>query len=127
MEKLFEIDPDGSVQALASMMKKRITMPAHLMHDGRDNDLFDHYAAVAQRIGVYTAADYAGILEFLLRRWKVESLGLGLSGEGRRAQDYLCTLPQRIKRLEERANDRVKLGSKPSVSFSWVFGRDVKL
>lgn len=102
-------------------------MPAHLMHDGRDNDLFDHYAAVAQRMGVYTATDYAGILEFLLRRWKVESLGLGLSGEGRRAQDYLCTLPQRIKRLEERANDRVKLGSKPSISFSWVFGRDVKL
>ncbi|VVB14711.1 unnamed protein product [Arabis nemorensis] len=127
VEKLFEIDPDGSVQSFASMMKKRITMPAHLMHDGRDNDLFDHYAAVAQRIGVYTAADYAGILEFLLRRWKVESLGLGLSGEGRRAQEYLCTLPQRIKRLEERANDRVKLGSKPSVSFSWVFGRDVEL
>ncbi|CAF2345272.1 hypothetical protein BRARA_J01892 [Brassica rapa] len=127
VEKLFELDPDGTVQALASMMKKRITMPAHLMHDGRDDQLFDHYAAVAQRIGVYTAADYAGILEFLLRRWKVESLGSGLSGEGRRAQEYLCTLPQRIKRLEERANDRVKRQSKGSVSFSWVFGRDVEL
>lgn len=103
-------------------------MPAHLMHDGRDDHLFDHYAAVAQRIGVYTATDYAGILEFLLRRWELEKLGQGLSGEGRRAQDYLCTLPQRIRRLEERTNDRViKLGAKPSVSFSWVYGREVEL
>lgn len=102
-------------------------MPAHLMHDGRDDDLFDHYGAVAQRIGVYTAMDYARILEFLLRRWMVESLGVGLSGEGRRAQEYLCTLPQRIRRLEERANDRVKLGPRPSVSFSWIYGREVGL
>ncbi|CAA0381113.1 unnamed protein product [Arabidopsis thaliana] len=129
VEKLFEIDPDGTVQALASMMRKRITMPAQLMHDGRDDNLFDHYAAVAQRIGVYTATDYAGILEFLLRRWEVEKLGMGLSGEGRRAQDYLCTLPQRIRRLEERADDRVKRASKskPSVSFSWIYGREVEL
>ncbi|CAH8309895.1 unnamed protein product [Eruca vesicaria subsp. sativa] len=127
VEKLFEIDPDGTVQALASMMRKRITMPAHLMHDGRDDNLFDHYGAVAQRIGVYTAMDYAGILEFLLRRWNVETLGVGLTGEGRRAQEYLCSLPQRIRRLEERANDRVKLGSRPSVSFSWIYGREVEL
>ncbi|XP_010524345.1 PREDICTED: stearoyl-[acyl-carrier-protein] 9-desaturase 2, chloroplastic isoform X2 [Tarenaya hassleriana] len=128
VDRLFEIDPDGAVQSLATMMRKRITMPAHLMHDGRDGDLFDHYAAVAQRIGVYTAEDYAGILEFLLRRWKVERLGQGLSGEGRRAQDYLCTLPQRIRRMEERASERAQLiGSKPSVSFSWVFGREVSL
>ncbi|KAJ0237239.1 Stearoyl-[acyl-carrier-protein] 9-desaturase 3 [Hirschfeldia incana] len=127
VEKLFEIDPDGTVQALASMMRKRITMPAHLMHDGLDDDLFDHYGAVAQRIGVYTAMDYAGILEFLLRRWKVESLGVGLTGEGRRAQEYLCSLAQRIRRLEERANDRVKLSLRPSVSFSWIYGREVGL
>ncbi|CAN6895728.1 unnamed protein product [Brassica oleracea] len=127
VEKLFEIDPDGTVQALASMMRKRITMPAHLMHDGRDDNLFDHYGAVAQRIGVYTAMDYAGILEFLLRRWKVESLGVGFTGEGRRAQEYLCSLPQKITRLEERANDRVKLGSRPSVAFSWIYGREVGL
>lgn len=67
------------------MMKKKISMPAHLMYDGRDDNLFDHFSSVAQRLGVYTARDYADILEFLVRRWNVEKLS-GLSGQGHRAQ-----------------------------------------
>ncbi|KAF2300356.1 hypothetical protein GH714_012338 [Hevea brasiliensis] len=34
VEKLFEIDPDGTVMAFADMMRKKISMPAHLMYDG---------------------------------------------------------------------------------------------
>ncbi|KAJ0510549.1 putative stearoyl-[acyl-carrier-protein] 9-desaturase [Helianthus annuus] len=123
-EKLFEIDPDGTVLAFADMMRKKISMPAHLMYDGRDDDLFDHFSAVAQRLGVYTAKDYADILEFLVGRWKVADL-TGLSGEGRKAQDYVCGLPSRIRRLEERAAARAKEG--PSIPFSWIFDREVKL
>lgn len=39
---------------------------------------------------------------------KVESgeFGSGLSGEERRAQKYMCTLKLRIKRSEERSNDK---------------------
>lgn len=124
VEKLFEVDPDGTVLALADMMKKKISMPAHLMYDGKDDDLFHHFSAVAQRLGVYTAKDYADILEFLVGRWDVEKL-TGLSGEGRRAQDYVCGLPPRIRRLEERSQAR-KQGVTP-VPFSWIFGREVKL
>lgn len=36
----------------------------------------------------------------------MESLGSGLSGEEKRAQEYVCTLTLRIKRFEERANDK---------------------
>ncbi|GMH08683.1 hypothetical protein Nepgr_010523 [Nepenthes gracilis] len=124
VEKLFEIDPDGTVLAFANMMKKKISMPAHLMYDGRDHNLFEHFSAVAQRLGVYTAKDYADILEFLVGRWQVEKL-VGLSAEGRKAQDFLCRLPPRIRRLEERAPGRAKQG--PSIPFSWVFNREVKL
>ncbi|KVI00409.1 Fatty acid desaturase, type 2 [Cynara cardunculus var. scolymus] len=124
VEKLFEIDPDGTVLAFADMMRKKISMPAHLMYDGRDDDLFEHFSAVAQRLGVYTAKDYADILEFLVGRWKVADL-TGLSGEGRKAQDYVCGLPPRIRRLEERAQGRAKEG--PVVPFSWIFDRQVKL
>ncbi|WCJ38911.1 Stearoyl-[acyl-carrier-protein] 9-desaturase chloroplastic [Euphorbia peplus] len=124
VEKLFEIDPDGTVLGLADMMRKKISMPAHLMYDGDDDDLFENYSSVAQRIGVYTARDYADILEFLVGRWKVEDL-TGLSGEGRRAQDYVCGLPARIRRLEERAQARVK--QIQTVPFSWIFGRELKL
>ncbi|XP_059633004.1 stearoyl-[acyl-carrier-protein] 9-desaturase, chloroplastic-like [Cornus florida] len=87
VEKFFEIDPDGSLVAFADMMKKKITMPAHSMYDGRDFDLFRHFSAVAQRLGVYTAKDYADILECLVDRWNVEKISSGLSGEGRKAQE----------------------------------------
>ncbi|KAK2380480.1 Stearoyl-[acyl-carrier-protein] 9-desaturase 7, chloroplastic [Trifolium repens] len=124
VEKLFEIDPDGTVMAFADMMRKKIAMPAHLMYDGRDDNLFDNYSAVAQRIGVYTAKDYADILEFLVGRWKVADI-TGLSGEGRKAQEYVCGLPPRIRRLEERASARAKESSK--LRFSWIHDREVLL
>ncbi|GFQ06063.1 acyl-[acyl-carrier-protein] desaturase chloroplastic [Phtheirospermum japonicum] len=124
VEKLFEIDPDGTVLAFADMMRKRISMPAHLMYDGCDDQLFDHFSAVAQRLGVYTAKDYADILEHLVRRWKVENL-IGLSGEGRKAQDYACGLAAKIRRLEERARERAKQA--PRISFSWIYDREVQL
>ncbi|KAL0368692.1 UNVERIFIED_CONTAM: Stearoyl-[acyl-carrier-protein] 9-desaturase, chloroplastic [Sesamum calycinum] len=93
VEKLFEIDPNDTVLAFADMMRKKISMPAHLMYDGRDDNLFDHFSSVAQRLGVYTAKDYADILEHLVARWKVANL-TGLSADGQKAQDYVCGLPQ---------------------------------
>ncbi|KAE8682212.1 desaturase 6 [Hibiscus syriacus] len=66
--KLLEIDPTGAMLAVSDMMNKRITMPAHLIFDGEDPRLFDHFSAVAQRIGVYTAEDYADIVEALNER-----------------------------------------------------------
>ena len=124
VEKLFEIDPDGTILALSDMMRKKISMPAHLMYDGRDDNLFEHFSSVAQRLGVYTARDYADILEFLVGRWNVEKL-MGLSGEGRRAQDFVCGLSSRIRRLEERAQGRAKQSS--IIPISWVFGREIKV
>lgn len=124
VEKLFEIDPEGTVLAFEDMMRKKVSMPAHLMYDGCDDNLFDHFSAVAQRLGVYTAKDYADILEFLVGRWKVENL-TGLSSEGQKAQDYVCGLPARIRKLEERAQARAKEG--PTIPFSWIFDREVKL
>ncbi|XP_050206850.1 stearoyl-[acyl-carrier-protein] 9-desaturase, chloroplastic [Mercurialis annua] len=124
VEKLFEIDPDGTVLAFADMMRKKISMPAHLMYDGRDDNLFDNFSAVAQRLGVYTARDYADILEFLVGRWKVDTL-TGLSAEGQKAQDYVCRLAPRIRRLEERSQGRAKEAS--IAPFSWIFDRQVKL
>lgn len=124
VEKLFEIDPDGTVIAVADMMRKKIAMPAHLMYDGRDDNLFEHFSSVAQRLNVYTAKDYADILEFLVGRWKVEEL-TGLSGEGRKAQDYVCGLPPRIRRLEERSLSRAKEAR--FVPFSWIFDKEVKV
>ncbi|CAD5172128.1 unnamed protein product [Musa acuminata subsp. malaccensis] len=124
VEKLFEVDPDYTVLAFADMMRKKITMPAHLMYDGRDDNLFEHFSAVAQRLGVYTAKDYADILEFLVARWKVGELA-GLSGEGNKAQDFVCTLAPKIRQLDERARGRAKKA--PAMPFSWIYNREVQL
>ncbi|XP_077252977.1 stearoyl-[acyl-carrier-protein] 9-desaturase, chloroplastic-like isoform X3 [Tasmannia lanceolata] len=124
VEKLFEIDPNGTVLAFYDMMKKKITMPGRLMYDGRDENLFEHFSSVAQRMGVYTTKDYADIIEFLVGRWNVEKI-TGLSGAGQEAQDYLCSLAPRIRRLEERAQGKVKVA--PSMHFNWIFDRKVNL
>lgn len=126
VEKLLEVDPNGAMIAIGDMMRKKITMPAHLMYDGNDPMLFEHFAAVAQRLGVYTAHDYADILEFLIQRWRLEKLE-GLTGDGRRAQDFVCGLAPRIKRLQERADERARKMEPRGVKFSWIFNKEVSL
>ena len=121
-EKFFEFDPNEMVIAFADMMKRKISMPAHLMYDGHDHNLFDHFAIVSSRIGVYTARNYRETVKLLVAKWKVEKL-TGLASEGREAQDYACRLAQRMRRLEERAI--AKAQKAPSIPFSWISGRVV--
>ncbi|WVZ65495.1 hypothetical protein U9M48_014847 [Paspalum notatum var. saurae] len=103
--RCFEADPDGVARALAAVMRARVIMPGEFMADGRDENLFGHFSAVAQRAGVYSAKDYGDMVEHFVRRWGVPELE-GLTGEGRRAQDYVCALPRKIRRMEELAYDR---------------------
>eukprot|EP00475_Leptophrys_vorax_P005818 TRINITY_DN13522_c0_g1_i3.p1 TRINITY_DN13522_c0_g1~~TRINITY_DN13522_c0_g1_i3.p1 ORF type:complete len:477 (-),score=9.25 TRINITY_DN13522_c0_g1_i3:119-1345(-) len=126
VSKLFEIDPTGAMLAFEDMMRKQIVMPAHLMYDGRSPTLFDDFSAVAQRTGVYTANDYADIMEHLVKVWDVEKRE-GLTAEGRKAQEFVCKLPPRIRKLAERAADKVKKAGPQTGRFSWVFDREVKL
>lgn len=99
-----------------------------MMYDGSDTLLFKHFTAVAQQVGVYSAWDYCDILEFLVDKWNVEKL-TGLSDEGRKAQEYVCGLAPRIRRLEEKVQGKEKKGMKAEhpVSFSWIFNRQVMI
>lgn len=125
VEKLFEVDPEATMLALADMMRKRIKMPARFMFDGQERDIFRHYSSVAQRLGVYTSKDYGDVVEFFVKRWKVGEV-TGLSGEGRRAQDYVCSLPSRFRKMEERAQERAEKKTS-MVPFSWIFNREVEI
>lgn len=82
------------------------------------------FSAVAERTGTYTAFDYAGIMEHLIKRWEVAERK-GLSGEAAEAQEYLVKLPDRIRKLAERANARKRKGQVSA--FSWIFNREVTL
>ncbi|TVU46527.1 hypothetical protein EJB05_06068 [Eragrostis curvula] len=133
--RIFEVDPDGMARALADVMRGKVTMPGQLMGDnagGEDGgagagSLFDRFSAVAQRAGVYTASDYGDLVEHFVRRWRVAELGDGLSGEGRRAQEYVCGLAPKIRRMEELAHRRAARGEPARASFSWIFDRSVVL
>jgi acyl-[acyl-carrier-protein] desaturase len=118
MSKVFELDPAQAVLSFAKMMKTKITMPAVLMYDGKDRNLFEKYSIVAQKTGVYTVKDYSEIIADLVTHWKLETIG-GLSDVAAKAQDYLCNLSERYAKLAT----RVSFSGKEK--FSWIFDRDV--
>jgi len=121
MGKVMDEDPEGGMVTIMSMLRRVIAMPGRLMFDGKDPDLFDHFAAVAQRLGVYTALDYARIVEHLVRTWGVA--GRAVSGKAARAQEYLCKHAERCHLLALQAADGMA-GQTP-VGFSWIFDRKV--
>lgn len=102
MTKIFEIDPNGALKSFEEMMRKQIVMPALLMAEGAKNpNIFNEFSAITQKIGVYTTWDYANIIDHLIKLWKVETLG-GLQDGMAKAQDYLCNLADRYKKIAER-------------------------
>lgn len=72
-------------------------MPGLLMYDGCDDDLFEHFLAVAQWLGMYAAKDYVDILEFFVERWSVEKL-TGLSSEGEKCSGLCLRVSLKIEK-----------------------------
>jgi acyl-[acyl-carrier-protein] desaturase len=62
---------------------------------------FEQFSDSAQRIGVYTAADYIDIMQKLMTRWEIDKI-TGLTDEAEKARDYLMKLPARMTRVSER-------------------------
>jgi len=122
MGEVLRQDPGGGLVSVMSMLRRVIAMPGRLMFDGRDPDLFEHFAAVAQRIGAYTANDYADIVEHLVKTWDVAGR-TGLSGKAARAQDFLCTHAEKCRATAARVTEAA--ARQPPVRFRWVFDRAV--
>jgi acyl-[acyl-carrier-protein] desaturase len=102
MGKIFEIDPNGGLMAFEKMMRKQIVMPSIMMGEGsKSPNLFTDFSAITQKIGVYTAMDYATIIQHLVSHWKIETL-TGLQDGMAKAQDYLCGLAARYTKIAER-------------------------
>ncbi len=102
MTKVFEIDPSGALKSFEIMMRKQIVMPSILMAEGNKTpDIFANFSAITQKIGIYTTWDYASIIEHLVSVWKIETL-TGLAEGVAKAQDYLCMLATRYKKIAER-------------------------
>ncbi len=121
IKEVMERDPQEGVLAYRAMIKGLVAMPGKLMFDGKDHHLFDHFAAVAQRTGVYTARTYGEIIGHLNDAWGVGHLSV--TGKAAKAQDYLCRQPERYELLAGEIADRV--ASQPPACFSWVHDRRI--
>lgn len=114
--QIFKVDPSEMMKAYLYMMRLKITMPAHFLRESgqKIGSAFEQFSDSAQRIGVYTGADYVDILRKLNDLWQIDKI-TGLNEEAEKARDYLMKLPDRMQRV----SDRIKI---PEVShiFKWV-------
>lgn len=120
ISKIIEVDPNEAVLAIQDMMKKKITMPAMYMRENGAavGDTFKKFEAVAGRLKVYTAADYTDIVESLMQDWNIADLK-GLSSAAAEAQDYLCNLPARYRKVLDRLAGRKQEVDTTDYEFSW--------
>ncbi len=119
MTKIFEVDPVQAVLSFAKMMKLKVSMPASLMTDGIDQNLFTKFSNVAQRIEVYTVTDYASIIKNLVNEWEISTIK-GLSDVAAKAQDYLCKLSEKYMTVANRLSFAGE-----AEKFSWIYDRKV--
>jgi len=117
--KVFDVDPNGAMLAFGRMLRTMIAMPGRLMFDGKDPDLFDNFAVVAQRVGVYTVHDYAGIIEHLVRTWGVGERSV--AGSAAKAQEWLCRQAEKYLRCADEVAARV--AAQGPRAFAWIHDR----
>ena len=120
--KLFQLDPDGALLALQKMLSKSIVMPAKLMSDGQDPDIFSLFSAITQKNGLYTTHDYARIVTHFVSFWNVANIN-AKSDDALRAQDYICELPERFTKFADRVASRQ--ANIPDRPIKWLFNRIV--
>jgi acyl-[acyl-carrier-protein] desaturase len=125
-EEILKRDPDGLINVFGDMMRGQITMPAEEMTDGINPNLYADFSDVAQACGVYTALDYADIIDHLVKRWDLGKIE-GLSSAAEKEREYICRLPDRYRKLAERSMNKKRKATEdappPAKAFSWIHGR----
>src|SRR3970282_876372 len=103
LNRIFQVYPSEMMLAFQYMMKAKIVMPAHFLRESGEkiSTAFEQFSDSAQRIGVYTAADYVDIMQKLMDKWQIDKI-TGLTDEAEKARDYLMKLPGRMARISER-------------------------
>ena len=119
LKGIVQRDPSGAFCALRDSLG-RVAMPAKTMSDGCSRRLFQHFADVGRRAGVYDLRDYADNVEGL-----IDELGLatvdGIAGEAARMQDEICAMPSRYRRQA----DVMDAQRSRAVPFRWIHDRRV--
>jgi acyl-[acyl-carrier-protein] desaturase len=90
---ILERDPDRALDSAAQVLP-RLEMP------GASMPHFEEIADVERRLGIYGPRDYLRIVEDQIRFWGIAALG-GLGEAGRRAQERILAVPDRLRRTAE--------------------------
>jgi acyl-[acyl-carrier-protein] desaturase len=103
VSQILKVDPSGMMIAFNEMMRHKIVMPAGFLRESgqRIGEAFEQFSNSAQRIGVYTAADYVDIMQKLIDKWEIDKV-TNLTDEAEKARDYLMKLPARMAKVSER-------------------------
>ena len=100
-------------------------MPAELMEEGASgNSIYQDFSRVATDLNVYTGVDYADIIDHLNTFWKIDQVSL-TSPEAQEAQEYLCKLPRRFRKLAERAEKSLAKSPRAPREWAWLGNREL--
>ena len=106
-------DPNRALASAAEIMPS-IDMP------GASMPHFREIADVVRRAGIYGPRDYLKIVEEQIRFWAIEMLD-GLDEVGKRAQEKILAIPQRLERV---ANAMETRNRAKTFSFDVAFARE---
>jgi acyl-[acyl-carrier-protein] desaturase len=115
-EEVLRRDPNEALES-ASFILPGIEMPGASMPGFRD------FADVIRRTGIYGPRDYLRIAQEQIRFWRVESL-TGLNEMGRKAQERIMAVPDRLRRLADLVETRSRA---KTFNFDVAFNREFAL
>ena len=111
--EILQRDPDEMLVSL-SLVLPGIDMPGHTIPG------FVQLADVIRRSGIYGPRDYLKIVQEQLKHWKIDTL-TELGEIGKRAQEKLLAIPDRLQRVADLIDTRSKA---KTFSFEVVFNRE---
>jgi acyl-[acyl-carrier-protein] desaturase len=111
--EILKRDPDQALHS-ASLILPSIDMP------GLTIPGYKEFADVIRRAGIYGPRDYLRIVQEQIRYWKIESL-TGLNELGRKAQEKILGIPDRLRRVADIMETRARA---KTFSFPVVFNRE---
>lgn len=113
---VLERDPNRGLVSAAEVMPA-IDMP------GINMPHFREMADVIRRAGIYGPRDYLKIVEEQVRFWAIEAM-TGLDEAGKRAQEKILAVPERLKRVADLMETRSRA---KSFSFAVAFGKEFSM
>jgi acyl-[acyl-carrier-protein] desaturase len=112
-KEILDRDPDQALHS-ASFILPAIDMPGVTIPGFRE------LADVIRRSGIYGPRDYLRIVQEQIKYWKIETL-TGLNELGRKAQDKILSIPERLRRIAEAMETRTRA---KTFAFDVVFNRE---